>query len=55
MVMVYLFYIETIQLDNHSWKKNQHKHQDTHKNHTVATKITADICNILGWLSISCI
>jgi len=21
MVMVYLFYIETIQLDNHSWKK----------------------------------
>lgn len=54
MVMVCLFYIETIQLDNHSWKK-KHKHQDTHKNHTVATKITADNCNILSWLSISCI
>lgn len=49
MVMVCLFYIETIQLGNHSWKKKkQYKHQDTHKNHTVATKITADNCNILS-------
>ena len=33
MVMVYLFYIETIQLDNHSWKK-------TNTNIKTLTKIT---------------